>query len=148
MHRYLVVTNQTSGSTALFARVRECLAVGACRFHVLVPATAGDHHQMGGPSEATTVARRSLLSALARFRAEGATATGEVGSANAFDAIQAVLRRDDAFDEIIVSTLPPGISRWIHQDLLHRLVRATSLPVSHVFPTRHERRRSTERARG
>jgi GABA permease len=36
------------------------------------------------------------------------------------------------FDEIIVSTLPTHVSRWLHQDLPHRLERKTQLPVTHV----------------
>jgi hypothetical protein len=34
---------------------------------------------------------------------------------------------------VIVSTLPPGLSRWIHQDLPRRLERRIARPVSHVI---------------
>ena len=34
------------------------------------------------------------------------------------------------FDEILLSTLPPGISRWLAWDLPHRLRRKTSVPLS------------------
>lgn len=36
------------------------------------------------------------------------------------------------FDEVIVSTLPPGASRWLRLDLLHRVERRFDLPVTHV----------------
>ena len=36
------------------------------------------------------------------------------------------------FDEIIVSTLPTGSSRWLGLDLPHRLEKLTSVPVRHV----------------
>jgi hypothetical protein len=36
------------------------------------------------------------------------------------------------FDEIIVSTLPTGSSRWLGIDLPHRLEKLTSVPVRHV----------------
>jgi hypothetical protein len=36
------------------------------------------------------------------------------------------------FDEIIVSTLPTGSSRWLGLDLPHRLEKLTSVPVTHV----------------
>jgi hypothetical protein len=36
------------------------------------------------------------------------------------------------FDEIIVSTLPTGSSRWMGIDLPHRLEKLTSVPVRHV----------------
>ena len=140
MRRFLVVTNQTSGGAALFARIRECLTEGPCRFSVVVPATAVSEQLMSGPGDAAIIAQRRLLGTLARFRAEGAVPSGEVGPADALEAVLSVLARGDVFDEIIVSTLPPGISRWIHQDLVHRLARATGLPVTHVVPTRRERR--------
>ena len=43
---------------------------------------------------------------------------------------------DEQFDEIIVSTLSPGISRWLKADLIRRLERATDIPVTHVIADR------------
>lgn len=34
---------------------------------------------------------------------------------------------------MIVCTLPPGVSRWLRADLVHRVERHTDLPVQHVF---------------
>jgi hypothetical protein len=36
------------------------------------------------------------------------------------------------FDDIVVSTLPTGSSRWLGLDLPHRLEKLTSVPVHHV----------------
>jgi hypothetical protein len=36
------------------------------------------------------------------------------------------------FDEIIVSTLPKHVSKWLKLDLPHRVERATGKPVTHV----------------
>ena len=36
------------------------------------------------------------------------------------------------FDEIVVSTLPTGSSRWLGLDLPRRLEKLTSVPVRHV----------------
>ena len=36
------------------------------------------------------------------------------------------------FDEVIVSTLPETVSRWLRLDLPHRLARALSVPVSQI----------------
>jgi hypothetical protein len=49
-------------------------------------------------------------------------------------AIDDALRRH-AVDEIIISTLPPGLSRWLRQDLVHRVTRRFDLPVRHVVTT-------------
>jgi hypothetical protein len=42
------------------------------------------------------------------------------------------------YDEIVVGTLPRGISRWLRLSLPQRLRRTTALPVQHV--TAHPRR--------
>jgi hypothetical protein len=36
------------------------------------------------------------------------------------------------FDDIVVSTLPTGSSRWLGLDLPHRLEKLTAVPVRHV----------------
>src|SRR5689334_8369278 len=59
------------------------------------------------------------------------TDDGAVGDANPVLAI-ADLVRDREFDEILLSTLPPGPSRWLRQDLPHRVERRFGLPVTHV----------------
>jgi hypothetical protein len=82
------------------------------------------------------VAQRRLDEALAWMEDEGAAATGSVGDASAALAVADAVERQ-IFDEIIVSTLPSGMSRWIHQDLPHRLARRTGIPVCHVVAVVH-----------
>ena len=81
------------------------------------------------------MAQQRLDEALIRFRELGATADGEVGDDSPLRAISDVLRRQE-FDEIILSTLPPGPSRWLKQDLPHRVVRSFNLPVTHIVAMR------------
>jgi hypothetical protein len=38
-----------------------------------------------------------------------------------------------SYDEIVVSTLPGGISKWLKLDLPHRVERTTGLPTTHVL---------------
>jgi len=47
------------------------------------------------------------------------------------DAIRKLASREEV-DEIIVSTLPRRLSRWMTMDLPHRVRRATKLPVTHI----------------
>jgi GABA permease len=130
MRRYLVVANRTLGGGHLLATVRACLAAGPSEFHVLVPAShTTDLTWTEGSDRAAAVDR--LAEAMARFRAVGATVTGEVGDANPMEAIGDTLRREH-FDEIILSTLPPGVSRWLGQDLPTRVRKQHRLPVRHV----------------
>ena len=65
------------------------------------------------------------------FSAAELAVDGEVGKANLLDAVHDALDRAD-YDEIILSTLPPGLSRWIHLDLARRLQRRYALPMRHV----------------
>jgi hypothetical protein len=132
MRRYLVVANQTLGGEHLVEKVREALAAGQCRFHVVVPATPPADHLTWTEGEARAIAERRLDRALDRFRALGAVADGEVGDPSPMQAIGDVLRQE-SFDEIILSTLPPGASRWLKLDLPHRAERSFNLPVTHVI---------------
>ena len=137
MRRTLIVGNQTLGSEQLRAAVRERVAGEPCRFHIVVPATPPREQFVWSEGEAATVAHRRLDEALAWMDEEGATANGTVGDASAALAVADAVERE-IFDEIIVSTLPSGVSRWIHQDLPHRLARRTGLPVDHVVAVIHE----------
>jgi hypothetical protein len=133
MHRYLVVANQTLGGGHLLPLLRE-LSEKPSTFHVLVPATAPTDH-LWTEGEAQATARRRLEIALERFRAAGLEVTGEIGDASPVEAIDDVLR-EETFDEIVVSTLPPGLSRWLRLDLVHRVEARFGLPVRHVIAPR------------
>ena len=58
-----------------------------------------------------------------------ATADGAVGDPDPLEAIEKTLAQQP-FDEIILSTLPPGISRWLALDLPHRIERRTDIPLT------------------
>ncbi|MFN2591167.1 MAG: hypothetical protein ABR518_10430 [Actinomycetota bacterium] len=131
MARYLVVANQTLGGDHLAAKVQECLAAGPSSFHVVVPATAPTDH-MWTEAEAQGVARARLDQALERFRSLGAEVDGEVGDGNPILAIEDAMR-DGEYDEIILSTLRPGLSRWLKLDLPDRVKARFSVRVTHVI---------------
>jgi len=75
-----------------------------------------------------------LKEGLERFRALGVDVEGEVGDSRPIDAIRDVMLHAPPFDEIIVSTLPPGISKWLRQDLPHRINRTFGMPTSVIVP--------------
>ena len=58
----------------------------------------------------------------------GLEATGEVGHRDPVEAARDAIRRHPV-DEIILSTLPTGISRWLGQDVPGRLKSAVAVPV-------------------
>jgi hypothetical protein len=128
--RYLVVANQTLGGGHLRKRIRTSMAEGPCHFHIVVPAS----HPSGmtwTQGEAQAVAERRLSAALREFRGMGAQVTGEVGDLSPVRAIADALLAAE-YDEIILSTLPPGPSRWLRQDVVHRVRRTFAVPCTHI----------------
>ena len=127
----LVVANQTAGSAHLKALVHDRMAAGPCRFTLLVPATPPNEHLTWTEGEARALAEARLADALAGLRELGADVDGVVGDPRPLSAIGDVLL-ERPHDEIVISTLPPGGSRWLKQDLPHRVERQFGLPVTHV----------------
>jgi hypothetical protein len=139
MRRILVVAHKTLGGDQLLDEVRRRLEEGGCTFHLVVPE---DHSGTGSWSEGQVhaAARKVLDEGLTRFRAldrAGSTDfTGEVGDVNPVNAVDAIVYRGEGFDEIILSTLPPGPSRWLHQDVPARMRRHFAVPITHVVAER------------
>jgi hypothetical protein len=129
VRHYLVVANRTLVGEHLLDAVRQRLTEGPCHFHVVVPAS----HSSGTftEGEARAQARERLEQGLARFRDIGAEVDGEVGDAAPVVAIGDALQAHP-YDEIILSTLPPGPSRWLKQDLPHRIQRTYTVPLTHL----------------
>jgi hypothetical protein len=121
----LVVANVTAESAELLAALRERSDAGACRFTLVMPGTGPDRQER-------------LEAALAHMREAGLdNVEGSVGDP---DPVVAVMDVWDPmkFDDIVVSTLPTGSSRWMGLDLPHRLEKLTSVQVRHVVS--HPRR--------
>jgi hypothetical protein len=115
----LVVANVTATSDELLAALRQRSERGACRFTLLMPRE--------GPNS-----KEHLDEALDAWRAAGLEHVN--GRTGVPDPIVATMEAWDPmeFDEIVVSTLPTGSSRWLGLDLPRRLEKLTSVPVTHV----------------
>src|SRR4029453_15395330 len=124
------------GEDSLRDHVRGLCEGGECTFALVVPVT----HPMGAWSEGKieAVAEARLEEGKAAFRAVGAEVSGEVGDANPVYAVAAALRAkpDEDWAGIIVSPLPPGISRWLGLDAVSRIKREFDLPVTHLVAER------------
>ncbi len=133
MRRYLVIANRTLCEQHLLEELeRRRTADPGCRFHLVVPAS----HPAGTftDEQCRAQAQQRLTDALDALAAAGLSATGEVGDANPVYAVGDVLLREiGRFDEIILSTLPVGMSKWLAQNVVRRLKRSTGLPVTHVL---------------
>lgn len=153
MRTYLVVANQTIGGEQLYEEIQRRIDEGECEFHVLVPVTATRDYasalggvsgsgaafpipstEQSGPDSqevAWDQARDRMNHLVGNIRDRGAAATGQLGDPDPYAAIKDALEQQ-AFDEIILSTLPSGISRWLKMDLPSRLERAFDGPVTTI----------------
>jgi hypothetical protein len=131
MRRYLVVANQTLAGEPLVSRIRQLSRAGPCAFFLVVPATPpGDHLWTEGEARAAAGAR--LDEARVRVSGLGVEVEGEVGDGDPMLAIGDAIRDRGPFDEIILSTLPPGLSKWLKLDLPHRVAASFAIPMTHV----------------
>lgn len=146
MRSALIVANRTVGGTDLIDAVKARLATDTYQFHVLVPVTSSVSTSIAlGAMAVDTLPMDALDLPNERAKAEerlavgldwlarlGVPATGEV--ITDADTVVAVCRvvKDRAIDEVIISTLPTTLSRWLRQDLPHRIERKVSVPVTVV----------------
>jgi hypothetical protein len=151
MRHVLVVANKTLGGEELLRVIREKAEAEATDFWVVVPATPLPSGRpdslmtwakgmpvgsglMGAPSDDQATwdaARDRLRYGLERLRDVGVIADGEAGVRDPYQAVANALTRHSA-DEIIVSTLPSGVSHWLRLDLPKRLERKYHMPVTTV----------------
>jgi hypothetical protein len=129
---YLVVANQTLNSSHLLQAVVTLVGDEPAHVHLLVPATPARDQLTWTEGEANSIAQRRLQRALELYRCLPGMVDGEVGDGNPLHAVRDQLDAGKHFDLIVVSTLPPGLSRWLRQDLARRIQRSCGLPVQHV----------------
>jgi hypothetical protein len=119
----LVVANVTATSDELRGALRTRAEREATRFTLIVPATP-----FGGGRAA---AIEKLSDAVGQLRAAGLEAEGSVGNP---DPCVAVTEAWDPkqYDEIVISTLPMKMSKWLHAGLPERVAKITGAPVTHL----------------
>jgi hypothetical protein len=129
----LVVAHQTAATTPLLDAIRERAQRGPARFHLVVPQQPHGMHKVVDPQDAgEDEAQRVLADALPKLTAvAGHEVTGHVGDPEPLMAIQDAINLGN-YDEIIISTLPLGVSRWLKLDLVSK-ARGLGLPVTHVL---------------
>jgi hypothetical protein len=132
MHRLLVVANQTLTSDALHDAIENRLAKGPVGAYVVVPLTVVRHGLSWDEDEARRVADERLDGVLERLREMGVEADGEIGDRDPVQAVRDAMRGGREVDEVIVSTLHRGASRWLGEDVPSRLTTAVSVPITIV----------------
>ena len=119
----LVVANVTAASEELAVALKERAEQNPSSFTVIVPATPW----AGGRS----ASQAKLSEAVQQLLSLGLEVDGVVSDPDPFVAV-AEAWDPRKYDEIIISTLPEGSSRWLHAGLPERIARLTGAPVSHV----------------
>jgi hypothetical protein len=130
--RILVVANKTAATPALVEAVRERAARGPCEFTLLVPnATHGLHKVVDPEDQSETEAETTIeLAVPVLEQAAGGPVDAMIGVPEPLAAIQDAVNLH-GFDEIIISTLPSRVSKWLHLDL-PRKAAGLGLPVTTV----------------
>jgi hypothetical protein len=134
--RVLVVAHKTAATQPLLDAVSERAKRGPCVFTLLVPNAAHGLHKVVDPEdqgagEASAVIERALP--LLEEAAGGTQVEGIVGAPDPVVAVHDAINLR-GFDEVIVSTLPTKLSRWLKLDLPSKISGA-GLPVTTVTPS-------------
>ena len=133
--RVLVVANKTAATPALIEAVRERAQRGPASFTLLVPSSAhGLHPEDQGRSEAEATIELALP---LLEEAAGKPVEPMIGVHEPLAAIQDALNLH-GFDELIISTLPTKVSKWLKLDLPHKAA-GLGVPVTTVTAKGTER---------
>ncbi len=137
--RVLVVANRTAATPTLIEAVRERAARGPAAFTLLVPSSAHGLHQLVDPEDqGRSEAEATLELALPLLEdAAGAPVEPMIGVHEPLAAIQDAINLH-GFDELIISTLPTRVSKWLRLDLPHKAA-GLGVPVTTVTAKGTER---------
>jgi hypothetical protein len=128
------VAHKTAATQPLLDAVHERAQHGTVTFTLLVPNPAHGLHKAVDPEDQDAGEAQGVLAhALPLLsQAAGSEVEGIVGDADPSAAIQDAINLR-GFDEVIISTLPSKVSRWLHLDLPSK-VTGLGLPVNVVTP--------------
>lgn len=133
MSRYLVVAHQTASSPELQRKVSALVAEDpAAEFAVLVPEEPGSTFTWEGETVDLVRHRAEAAKTLLEEKAGARVFRTAVGAPEPLQAITDELLTHPGYDTLVICTLPPGVSRWLKLDLVHRAERKFGLRVIHV----------------
>ena len=125
--RVLVLANRTADSPQLREALLERRERGPIEVTLLVPAAWEAQDPHGG----VETGRRRVRAALERLRATGLDVRCRLGDPDPITALREAWD-PERYDEVVVSTLPSRVSRWLQIDLPRRAGKLTGVPVTHV----------------
>jgi len=127
MTKLLVIANRTVDSEEIRNAIVSRAAAGPVQVTLVAPASSG----AGSMRARRSVTEERLQRALQGLSDAGVPVEGVVGDPDPMVAVHDAWdpRR---YDEVIVATLPTGVSRWMAADLPHRVERMTGARVTHI----------------
>jgi hypothetical protein len=133
--RVLVVAHRTAATQPLLDAVRERARRGPSTFTLIVPNAAHGLHKVIDPEDQGAGEARAVIDQALPLLSEaaGAPVEGIVGDPDPGAAVQDAINLH-GFDEVIVSTLPARLSRWLKLDLPSK-ISGMGLPVTTVTPS-------------
>ena len=136
--RVLVVAHRTAATPALLEAVRQRAERSPATFALLVPAAAHGLHRFVDPEDAGEDEARTTLELALPLMSEaaGSQVEGLIGDPDPLSAVQDAVNLE-GYDEIIISTLPTRVSRWLRLDLPSK-VAGLGLPVTTITATGRE----------
>jgi hypothetical protein len=131
--RILVVANQTAAGRELLEEIRNRCRGVDCEVLLVSPAMVSSRAERWASDidEGLDLARERMARSVTALRGVGVEVRAEVGDPDPNMAIEDALRMFPA-DEIVISTLPPGESKWLEHDVVERTRREVDLPMTHV----------------
>ncbi len=131
--RILVVANQTAAGRELLEEIANRGRGNECEVMLVCPGMVGSRAERWASDvdKGMDAARERMDRSVAALRGVGVEVRAEVGDPDPNMAIEDALRVFPA-DEIVISTLPPGESRWLEHDVVERTRREVDLPMTHV----------------
>jgi hypothetical protein len=130
--RVLIVAHKTAATPALLEAVRRRAAEGPATFTLLVPNAAHGLHALIDPEDQEHGEAEQIIELAIPLleEAAGGPVEGMVGDPTPMNAIQDAINVH-GFDEVIISTLPARVSKWLRLDLPSK-VGGLGLPVTTV----------------
>jgi hypothetical protein len=137
--RVLVVAHKTAATPALIEAVRERAQRSPAKFTLLVPNPVHGLHTVVDAEDVEEGEGQQVLELAIPLLedAAGGRVEGMVGDPSPMNAIQDAINIH-GFDEVIISTLPARVSKWLKLDLPSKIT-GLGLPVTTVTADKVER---------
>ena len=138
MPNYLVVAHQTATSEELLEKLQEIAREDpSAQFTLRVPTTRVNHLLTYTEGESGALAQDAADAARRRMEQAGLRVSDAIAADESpLQAIEDAIGSGTTFAAIVISTLPPGISRWLKMDVHTRARQRFELPVISVVASK------------